>query len=193
MRLIMTARLALTPVLFALAGMLLVACAGSPGGRGDGRGDPRAEAAARTAVKMVGTPYRFGGHIPSDGFDCSGLVHYSYQKVGMPVPRTTKTQRSRSRLVSNRDKGDLLFFNQDGRRASHVGIYIGDGDFVHAPSSGKHVRTDSLSDPYWKNHLLEVRRFEAAALENDRRAGRPWPLRRWKRPGSGRAEAGARG
>jgi murein DD-endopeptidase len=78
------------------------------------------------------------------------------------VPRSTEAQRQASRPVrpSELRRGDLLFFDQEGRDSSHVGIYLGDGAFVHAPSSGKRVRRDRLDTPYWRKHLSEVRRLE---------------------------------
>jgi cell wall-associated NlpC family hydrolase len=109
---------------------------------------------------MVGKPYRYGGNTPQ-GFDCSGLVHFSFKRAGMDVPRSTETQRDRSRKVpaARLARGDLLFFNQEGKYSSHVGIYLGGNRFVHAPSSGKRVRVDSLADAYWQQHLVDVRRF----------------------------------
>jgi murein DD-endopeptidase len=109
---------------------------------------------------MVGKPYRFGGSSPA-GFDCSGLVQYSYRQAGVALPRNTDQQRSVSRLVKVADlrRGDLLFFNQEGKKYGHLGIYIGDGKFIHAPSSGKSVRSDRLDSPYWKKHLSEARRI----------------------------------
>jgi cell wall-associated NlpC family hydrolase len=108
---------------------------------------------------MVGKPYRFGGSSPS-GFDCSGLVLYSYKQAGVALPHSTDKQRSASRVVKVAElrRGDLLFFNQEGKKHGHVGIYVGEGKFVHAPSSGKSVRSDSLDSPYWKKHLSEARR-----------------------------------
>lgn len=157
------ARLRIGRWLVAAACMLVAACAGSL----DRQGAPQAEAAARVAESMVGKPYVYGGHSPGVGFDCSGLVYYSYRRVGMSVPRTAREQRSRSKSVSDRQRGDLVFFDQSGKSASHVGIYIGDGQFVHAPSTGKRVRVDLVSSPYWKRHLAGVRRFEdsVAALQ----------------------------
>lgn len=116
--------------------------------------------AADAATQMLGKPYRFGGATPR-GFDCSGLVHYSYAKAGVSVPRSTQELRSHTHRVADGDlrKGDLLFFNQDGKRSSHVGIYVGGGLFVHAPSSGKRVRRDRLSDPYWQKYFVDARRF----------------------------------
>jgi len=116
--------------------------------------------ASEIAASMVGKPYRYGGNTPQ-GFDCSGLVQYSYLRAGMNVPRSTKTQRRKSRKVSisGLARGDLLFFNPEGKYSSHVGIYLGDNRFVHAPSSGRHVRMDSLNDAYWREHLVDARRF----------------------------------
>jgi len=120
----------------------------------------RGDAAAALAAKMVGKPYKYGGSSPSSGFDCSGLVQYSFRHAGVTLPHNTLQQRSASRLVkvSELRRGDLLFFDQEGKKNSHVGIYLGDGRFVHAPSSGKSVRNDALANPYWKKHLSEVRR-----------------------------------
>lgn len=120
------------------------------------------ERAAAYAQKMIGTHYRYGGNHPSKGFDCSGLVQYSYSLAGLKVPRNTKYQyRSTHHVPSNQlRRGDLLFFNQEGKRYSHVGIYIGNGKFVHAPSTGKRVRISSLKNRYWKRSLASTRRFE---------------------------------
>ena len=116
--------------------------------------------AATSAATMVGKPYRYGGASPA-GFDCSGLVRFSYRQAGVPLPHSAEQQRRASKHVKLAElkRGDLLFFDQRGRKNSHVGIYLGGGRFVHAPSSGKHVRNDRLDNPYWKKHLSEVRRL----------------------------------
>lgn len=118
------------------------------------------EKAADAALSMIGKPYRYRGESPA-GFDCSGLVRYSYLVAGIDVPHGTKALRKVSRSVSiyRLRKGDLLFFYQQGKPYSHVGIYVGKDRFVHAPSSGKTVRTDEVTDSYWKKHLIEARRF----------------------------------
>ncbi|HEV3010432.1 MAG TPA: C40 family peptidase [Burkholderiales bacterium] len=120
----------------------------------------RAVQAAGYAQTMIGKPYRYGGSGPS-GFDCSGLVQYSYKQAGLALPHNTEKQRSASRAVKVAElrRGDLLFFNQEGKKYGHVAIYVGDGKFVHAPSSGKSVRSDRLDSPYWKKHLSEARRI----------------------------------
>jgi cell wall-associated NlpC family hydrolase len=119
-----------------------------------------ASQAAKYASKMVGKPYLYGGSTPS-GFDCSGLVQYSYQRAGVSVPRTTRSQLKAGIPVSPQAlrEGDLVFFDQEGRKYSHVGIYIGDGRFVHAPSSGKTVRVDRLDKRYWQKHFTAARRM----------------------------------
>lgn len=145
----------------ALLGLLILALAGcatsppAPVAAPSGSGDR----AAGHAAKMVGKPYRYGGASPS-GFDCSGLVQFSYRQAGVAVPRSTEAQLRASKPVRGSvQRGDLLFFDHEGRKNGHVGIYLGKGRFVHAPSSGKRVRTDTLDSKYWKKHLSEVRRL----------------------------------
>lgn len=123
---------------------------------------PLAVRAANVAVRQVGAPYRYGGTTPS-GFDCSGLVQYAYRQVGVRVPRTT-AQLWRHASPVNDDRmrpGDLLFFDIGGK-PSHVGIYLGDGRFVHAPSTGRRVTTESLSSEYYRRRLLRAGRLAAA-------------------------------
>jgi len=112
------------------------------------------------ALQQVGVPYRYGGATPN-GFDCSGLVQYSYSRVGKSVPRTTKALWKNAQPVS-RDQmraGDLLFFNIAGKM-SHVGMYIGDDRFVHAPSTGKVVSVASLRSDYYRKALIRAGRPE---------------------------------
>ncbi len=147
----------------------LTACASSPRAADNGVATPGknayadraiAQRAADYAQDMIGKPYRYGGNSPS-GFDCSGLVQYSYSRAGIEVPRTTRSQRKSGVSINSQSlrAGDLMFFDQEGRKSSHVGIYIGDGRFVHAPSSGKHVRVDRLDAKYWKKHFAGARRI----------------------------------
>jgi murein DD-endopeptidase len=119
---------------------------------------PRHEA-AEIAVGMIGTPYRYGGRTPR-GFDCSGLVQYSYSSAGVKVPRTSLGQYSAAMSISLTDAepGDLLFFRYD-QKISHVAIYLGDERFVHAPSSGKQVSVDSLRNPHYQQHFVRAGRL----------------------------------
>jgi cell wall-associated NlpC family hydrolase len=144
----------------AAAVLALAGCAGAPAREEPAPLSQAAQHAAGVALKMVGRPYRYGGSTPA-GFDCSGLVQFSYRQAGVSIPRSTDDQlRATSRIrMSALRRGDLLFFDEEGKKKSHVGIYLGDGRFVHAPSSGKHVRTDRLDAAYWKKHLSEARRI----------------------------------
>ncbi len=113
------------------------------------------------ALSLVGTPYRYGGNTPQAGFDCSGLIGYVFrQAAALSLPRTTRElQAMRGREV-RRDalaSGDLVFFGARGR-VNHAGIYVGEGRFVHAPSSGGTVRLDALDGHYWRDSYLGAKR-----------------------------------
>lgn len=146
-----------------------------PGASAD---DSVASRAAERALELVGSPYRYGGASPA-GFDCSGLVHYSFARAGFEVPRDTDALRRAGGAVNGGEfaKGDLVFFDQDGRKASHVGIYLGDGRFVHAPSTGGRVRVDRIDSPYWRRHFHEARRLTGNDEAGSGRFGRRAPVR----------------
>ena len=151
--------LRLSPLLLVAA---LAGCAGSPAvaeAPATRASDETARNAVGFAREMIGKPYRYAGDTPA-GFDCSGLVRYSYGRAGISLPRATPAQRNTTTRISVRNlrPGDLLFFDQEGKKASHVGVYLGDGRFVHAPSTGGRVRTDSFGADYWKKHFVEARR-----------------------------------
>ena len=147
-------------LLVAASFVVIAGCAGAPvASTGSTMPSAPAEQAAAHAQKMVGKPYKYGGSSPA-GFDCSGLVLYSFKQAGVALPHNTEQQRRSAHPIKVADlrRGDLLFFNQEGKKYGHVAIYLGDGRFVHAPSSGKSVRSDTLNSPYWKKHLSEARR-----------------------------------
>ena len=123
------------------------------------RSDP-GQRIANLARSLVGTPYRYGGSTPTQGFDCSGLVYYTHGAVGIGVPRTSKDQYQRAaKLPLGAAKpGDLVFFS-DQKKLSHVAIYVGGGRFIHAPSSGKVVSEAHLDQPYYQRHLVGVGRL----------------------------------
>jgi peptidoglycan DL-endopeptidase CwlO len=128
----------------------VAACASAPISRVKGDAYPGVRSdLVQYARSQLGTPYVWGGASP-DGFDCSGLVQYSYGKVGFEVPRTAEGQLAASEPLSLRElkPGDLLFFNTTDEY-SHVGIYIGDGMFIHAPSHSKEVTISTLNNAYW--------------------------------------------
>lgn len=143
-----------------IAALLAAGCGHTPPGRPTGYSPAAGDKAADTALAMVGRPYKFTGDTPA-GFDCSGLVRYSYLTAGMDLPHGTKSLMGITRSVGFRNarKGDLLFFDQEGKKYSHVGIYVGSDQFVHAPSTGGKVRRDSITDPYWNKHYLDTRRL----------------------------------
>lgn len=119
---------------------------------------------AGTALKFLGTDYRFGGNSPSEGFDCSGLVVYAAQKsLGLKLPRTAHAMASKGESVKRGDlrRGDLVFFNTRGHRFSHVGIYLGDHKFLHAPRTGAKVRVESMNVTYWSKRYNGARRLHA--------------------------------
>jgi cell wall-associated NlpC family hydrolase len=124
-------------------------------------------AAAQEALVKVGIKYRYGGKTPERGFDCSGLVAYAFEQAwGVRLPRSTAEQRSLGRAVKRAqlEPGDLVFFNTRHRPYSHVGIYLGDGMFVHAPRAGQRVRLENMDNPYWRTRLDGARRLDPPAL-----------------------------
>jgi cell wall-associated NlpC family hydrolase len=115
------------------------------------------------AIGLVGTPYRYGGNSPAGGFDCSGLVQFVYlDSAGIRLPRSTRELVAMQARHVHRDDlrpGDLVFFNPGGGNASHIGIYVGDGRFVHAPATGGTVRLDRLDAEYWRRTYSGARRI----------------------------------
>ena len=116
------------------------------------------EQAAVIAVRQLGVPYQYGG-TDTEGFDCSGLVHFAYANVGKRIPRTTAEQWRQLSPISSNDMriGDLVFFRIDGK-ISHVGMYLGDKRFVHAPSTGNNVTTASLDSDYYRRAFVRAGR-----------------------------------
>jgi cell wall-associated NlpC family hydrolase len=120
--------------------------------------DPESAARARVvaaAESMIGVPYRYGGGSP-DGFDCSGLVRYSYERGGFPeLPHSSSQQYATTQRIAldELEPGDLLFFTFRGRNVSHVGIYVGGKEFVHAAKTTRRVERVRLDHPYWKRQI----------------------------------------
>ena len=120
------------------------------------------EASVAQAMLLVNTPYRYGGNTPEGGFDCSGLVHYVFGQVaagGARLPRSTAQWAAATMPVSESalQPGDLVFFNTTGTPFSHMGIYVGGDQFVHAPSTGGTVRRDRLDNRYFAPRYLGAR------------------------------------
>ena len=116
----------------------------------------------KTADRFVGVRYRWGGTSPRNGFDCSGLTMVVYRLNGLNLPRTSRNQWKTGRAVSRKRlaKGDLVFFSTGrGKKVSHVGIYAGNGKFLHAPGRGRRIQYSSLSNSYYKAHYIGARSY----------------------------------
>lgn len=114
------------------------------------------------ALDMIGIDYRYGGSSPENGLDCSGLVKYVFeQSLNIAMPHNALAQSKIGAKISRAElkPGDLVFFNTLRRSFSHVGIYIGDGKFVHAPRTGKQVQVVDMNDKYWSKHYEGARRI----------------------------------
>lgn len=125
------------------------------------RGNLRAEL-VKTAKSFLGTPYRWGGTTAEDGFDCSGLTMVSYRLNGLNLPRVSRNQFQTGRWVGKADlkPGDLVFFaTRGGKRVTHVGMYIGDDKFIHAPRTGKNVRIEKLSNGFFARTYMGGRTY----------------------------------
>jgi len=113
-------------------------------------------------LSAVGVRYRLGGTEPESGFDCSAFVQFVYREAaGLILPRTAKDQAKEGEAVDRADlkPGDLVFFNTMRRAFSHVGIYLGDNYFLHAPSSGGAIRLESMKNSYWQGRYNGARRL----------------------------------
>lgn len=135
--------------------LILSACGSSPKYKSS-RTAANTQTVIQTAKKMLGVKYLYGGTTPSRGFDCSGLVQYSHRAAGIYLPRTTGLQYKAAKRISRRylKAGDLVFFKTSvSRSVSHVGIYLGNNKFIHAPSSGKRVKISSMKEKYWRTRF----------------------------------------
>ena len=123
--------------------------------------DGKIKTVLQKALALLGTPYRWGGTSPEKGFDCSGLVSYVFRNsLGIELPRVSRDQAQTGELIHDKSKltaGDLVFFGRRGR-VDHVGIYLGEGNFVHAPRTGRDVTVSTMDGGYWGNKFLEARR-----------------------------------
>ena len=122
------------------------------------------------AMGLLGVPYKRGGTSEEKGFDCSGFVRHMYEKsVGLVLPRRAEEQAKVTEEISRSElkPGDLVFFNTLKRTFSHVGIYVGDGKFIHAPRPGKAVRVDDMREAYWQQRFNGARRVQVDKLQNE--------------------------
>ena len=113
------------------------------------------------ALQLRDIRYRRGGRVPTTGFDCSGFVHYVFANVlGLDLPSDSASQFASGKKIARDDMqaGDLVFFRTHGKHVSHVGIYLGDGQFIHAPTTGERVKVNSLGESYWSQRFAGARR-----------------------------------
>lgn len=173
-------------VLPAALAVMLAGCGSSPvdpealeppvefGMAGPAAAPPPSERAAEVvilAMDYIDTPYRRGGTDREQGFDCSGFTRHVFERsLGIALPRRSEEQARASSLVRVRRSelaaGDLVFFNTLARQYSHVGIYVGDDRFIHAPRTGAAVRIEDMSLPYWKARYNGARRASPSAIAN---------------------------
>lgn len=157
-------------LLLAVAALLVSACSTTPTMTGVGTQPPQESAQVTGkrdditffALGLIDTGYRFGGKNPEAGFDCSGMVSYVFHEAAnIRVSGSAADIAKRGKEIGKEQlqPGDLVFFNTLGRPFSHVGIYIGDGRFVHAPSTNGKVRIDQMSNKYWAKRFEEARSY----------------------------------
>lgn len=117
--------------------------------------------AARTAERFVGIPYQWGGNTVVDGLDCSGFTKAVYNLCGVNIPRTSRDQYKAGNPISKDElrDGDLVFFGNSASSINHVGIYIGNGRFVHAPRRGEEIRTAGIGESYFERRFVGARRY----------------------------------
>lgn len=126
-----------------------------------GKGDLRSEL-VKTAKRFIGIPYRWGGTTAENGFDCSGLTMVSYRLNGLNLPRVSRNQFKAGKWISKAKlrQGDLVFFaTKGGTRVTHVGMYVGNGNFIHAPRTGKDVRIEKLSNRFFAKTYVGGRTY----------------------------------
>ncbi len=127
-------------------------------------GEDSRQALAEFAMKLRDIRYRRGGRVPATGFDCSGFVHYVFASaLGIDLPENSVSQFNTGMQIARAQMktGDLVFFHIHGKRISHVGIYLGEGRFIHSPTTGQRVRIDRLDEQYWARRFAGAKRPDA--------------------------------
>ena len=148
-------------ILFAL----LSACGSAPqrAGSGENYPDEKMNELVMYAMSLADTPYHYGGNSPVNGFDCSGFVDHVFRhSLGITLPRTSRELSHVGVSVNIRQlrPGDLVFYNTQHSSYSHVGIYVGDDKFVHAPKTGSQIRVEKMNEKYWLNRYNGARRIK---------------------------------
>ena len=161
MNIILKEKLFIQVIILIVLSITISACGSSPK-YSKSNAAANKQSVVKTAKKMLGVKYRYGGTSPKHGFDCSGLVQYTHRAAGIKLPRTTRQQYKVAKPISKKylKAGDLVFFKiAISRAVSHVGIYLGNNKFIHAPSSGKRVKISSLREKYWRKHFTSAGRI----------------------------------
>lgn len=125
--------------------------------------NPAREEILKAAYRSLGIDYRWGGNTPREGFDCSGLTKFTHKNINLSIPRTALEQSKASRTIKRQElkPGDMIFFRTSGKAVNHVGIYVGNGKFIHAASGGGKVTLDDLRRAYWQQRLVKYGTFLA--------------------------------
>ena len=145
--------------LLLLSVLLLSACAST---KNTTRSDYTYKQLTSYAQTLIGTPYKYGGKSPRTGFDCSGYVGHVFNKIaGVSLPHNSQqiSRHGKPVKASQLREGDLVFYDTNNQSFSHVGIYLGNERFIHAPSSGGSVRVEDMKMDYWKKHYNGARRI----------------------------------
>ena len=132
-----------------------------PSNQAMGGWQEKAQEVLINALSLTGIKYKYGGSSPDTGFDCSGFVRHLYESsVGLLLPRRAEEQANSTEVIDRSElkPGDLVFFNTMKRAFSHVGIYVGDGKFIHSPRTGKAVKVDDMRSAYWLKRFNGARR-----------------------------------
>ena len=153
----------MTKNIFLILLILLSACGTSPQRSGSNSEDKMNEL-VMYAMSLADTPYHYGGKDPENGFDCSGFVDHVYQhSLGISLPRTSHELSRVGTPINHKQlqPGDLVFYNTQHSAYSHVGIYVGENKFVHAPKSGSRIRVEEMNEKYWQHRYNGARRIKA--------------------------------
>lgn len=149
---------------FTLILLILLSACGTAPQRPETNSEDKMNELVMYAVSLAETPYRFGGKDPESGFDCSGFVDHVFQhSLGITLPRTSHELSREGTPISYKQllPGDLVFYNTQHSPFSHVGIYVGENKFVHAPKSGSRIRVENMNEKYWQKRYNGARRIRA--------------------------------
>jgi cell wall-associated NlpC family hydrolase len=151
------------PKIFLLSLLVLLSACGTSPQRSDANSEEKMNELVMYAVSLADTPYQYGGKDPESGFDCSGFVDHVFQhSLGISLPRTSHEISRVGTPINFKHlrPGDLVFYNTQHKAFSHVGIYMGENKFVHAPKSGSRIRVEEMNEKYWQSRYNGARRIK---------------------------------